>query len=71
MDTALTMMLSGQAQTARQWVGSGLLDDVVSEDLIDAACARAISLADELAVHAAPCPAPVIASLTPPTRWPA
>lgn len=51
VDTALAMMLSGQAQSARQLVDSGLLDDVVSQDLIEAACARAISLADELAVN--------------------
>lgn len=51
MDIALAMVQSGQAQTARQLVGSGLLDDVVSQDVIDAACARAISLADELAVN--------------------
>jgi 3-hydroxyacyl-CoA dehydrogenase len=56
VDTALAMMLSGQAQTARQLVDSGLLDDVVSEDLIEAACARAISLADELAVNRTPLP---------------
>ena len=56
MDTALAMMLSGQAQTAHQLVDSGLLDDVVSEDLIEAACARAISLADELAVNRTPLP---------------
>ena len=56
VDTALAMMLSGQAQTARQLVDSGLLDDVVSQDLIDAACARAISLADELAVNRTPLP---------------
>ncbi|MCM2297778.1 3-hydroxyacyl-CoA dehydrogenase NAD-binding domain-containing protein [Rhodoferax sp.] len=51
VDTALAMMLSGHAQSARQLVDSGLLDDVVSQDLIEAACARAISLADELAVN--------------------
>jgi 3-hydroxyacyl-CoA dehydrogenase len=51
IDIALAMVQSGQAQTARQLVASGLLDDVVSQDVIDAACARAISLADELAVN--------------------
>ena len=51
MDIALAMVQSGQAQTARELVASGLLDDVVSQDVIDAACARAISLADELAVN--------------------
>lgn len=56
LDTALAMMQSGQAQTARQLVDSGLLDDVVSQDLIEAACARAISLADELAVNKTPLP---------------
>ena len=56
VDTALAMMQSGQAQTARQLVDSGLLDDVVSQDLIEAACARAISLADELAVNRTPLP---------------
>ena len=56
VDTALAMMQSGQAQTARQLMDSGLLDDVVSQDLIDAACARAISLADELAVNRTPLP---------------
>ncbi len=56
VDTALAMMLSGQAQTARQLMDSGLLDDVVSEDVIEAACAQAISLADELAVNRTPLP---------------
>jgi 3-hydroxyacyl-CoA dehydrogenase len=50
LDVALTMTLSGQAQSARQLATSGLLDAVVPADLMDAACARAISLADELAV---------------------
>jgi len=54
VDTALAMMMSGQAQTARQLVDSGLLDDVVSQDVVDAACARAISLTDELAVNKTP-----------------
>lgn len=51
VDTALTMVMNGQAQTARQLANSGLLDAVVSGDLMEAACARAISLTDELAVH--------------------
>ena len=51
LNTALTLIQSGQPQTARQLAGVGLLDDVVSQDVIDAACARAISLADELAVN--------------------
>jgi 3-hydroxyacyl-CoA dehydrogenase len=51
VDSALALMQSGQAQSARQLQGAGLLDAVVSEDLIDAACARAIALADELAVN--------------------
>jgi 3-hydroxyacyl-CoA dehydrogenase len=51
LDTALALMMGGQAQTARQLIDSGLLDAVVSADLMEAACARAISLADELAVH--------------------
>jgi 3-hydroxyacyl-CoA dehydrogenase len=54
VDTALAMMLSGQAQTARQLADSGLLDAVVSGDLMEAACARAISLADDLAVKQTP-----------------
>ncbi len=54
VDTALAMMMGGQAQTARQLVDSGLLDDVVSQDVVDAACARAISLTDELAVNKTP-----------------
>lgn len=56
VEIALSMIQSGQAQTARQLASSGLLDQVVSEGLIDAACARAISLADELAVHGTPLP---------------
>lgn len=51
MDTALAIIMSGQAQTARQLADSGLLDAVVTGDLMEAACARAISLTDELAVH--------------------
>ncbi|MDR3368543.1 3-hydroxyacyl-CoA dehydrogenase NAD-binding domain-containing protein [Rhodoferax sp.] len=51
LDIALAMLQSGQAQTAHQLMGSGLLDDVVSQDVLDAACARAIALADELAVN--------------------
>ena len=56
MDTALSMVQSGQALTARQLADSGLLHDVVPAGVIDAACARAISLADELAVHSAALP---------------
>ena len=56
VDTALAMMQSGQAQTARQLIDSGLLDAVVSGDLMEAACARAISLADELAVDSTALP---------------
>lgn len=51
VDTAVAMTLSGQAQTARQLADSGLLDAVVAGDPVEAACARAMSLADELAVH--------------------
>ena len=54
VDTALTLIQSGQAQTARQLADSGLLDAVVSADLMEAACARAISLTDELAVNQTP-----------------
>jgi len=51
LDTALTLIQSGQAQSGRQLADSGLLDNVVSDRLIEAACARANTLADELAAH--------------------
>jgi 3-hydroxyacyl-CoA dehydrogenase len=52
MATALAMIQSGQAQTARQLATSGLLDQVVSEGLIEAAC----SLARDLAAQKTPLP---------------
>jgi 3-hydroxyacyl-CoA dehydrogenase len=50
METALALMHSGQPQTARQLVESGLLDRVVAKGLIEAAT----SLASELAKRGAP-----------------
>jgi 3-hydroxyacyl-CoA dehydrogenase len=46
MDTALAMIQGGQPRTARQLAGSGLLDQVVSQGLIEAAATRARELAD-------------------------
>jgi 3-hydroxyacyl-CoA dehydrogenase len=45
MEIALTMIQSGQSQTAKQLASSGLLDAVVSSELLEAACARANALA--------------------------
>jgi 3-hydroxyacyl-CoA dehydrogenase len=50
METALTLMQSGQPQTARHLAESGLLDKVVAQGLIAAASA----LASELAERGAP-----------------
>ena len=50
METALTLMKSGQPQTARHLAESGLLDKVVAQGLIAAASA----LASELAERGAP-----------------
>jgi 3-hydroxyacyl-CoA dehydrogenase len=38
---ALDMMLSGQPQTAQAWADAGLFDRVVSDKVVDAACALA------------------------------
>ncbi len=43
--TALSMIQSGTPQTAKQLAGTGLLDEVVSDGLIEAACRRARALA--------------------------
>lgn len=51
LDTALAMIQSGQPQTGRQLSASGLLDKVVTEGLIEAACTQANAMADELASH--------------------
>ncbi len=56
METALTLIQSGQAQTARQLAESGLLDQVVTEGLMDAAKALALALAEQLAKHGTPLP---------------
>ncbi len=48
LDTALVMMLSGQPQTGRQLSTCGLLDGVVTDGLVDAACALANAMADDL-----------------------
>jgi 3-hydroxyacyl-CoA dehydrogenase len=45
MEIALTMIQSGQPQTAKQLASSGLLDAIVSSELLEAACARANALA--------------------------
>jgi 3-hydroxyacyl-CoA dehydrogenase len=45
MEIALAMIQSGQPQTAQQLATSGLLDAVVSSNLLDAACSRASALA--------------------------
>jgi 3-hydroxyacyl-CoA dehydrogenase len=47
--TALVMIQSGTPQTAQQLVDSGLIDVVVSQDLLSAAMAHAIELAAKLA----------------------
>ena len=52
LDVALTLIQSGQPQTGRQLSSSGLLDQVVAEGLIDAACV----LANELATRNTPLP---------------
>ena len=52
LGVALTLMQSGQPQTGRQLSSSGLLDQVVAEGLLDAAC----TLANELAERNTPLP---------------
>lgn len=52
IDTALGLIQSGQPQTARQLADTGLLDQVVSDGLIEAACA----LARELTARNSPLP---------------
>ena len=56
LDTALAMIQSGQPQTGRQLCASGLLDKVVTEGLIEAACIQANAMADELAARGARLP---------------
>jgi 3-hydroxyacyl-CoA dehydrogenase len=56
LDLALTMIQSGQPQTGRQLSTSGLLDQVVSEGLIEAAGTLAKTLDDALAAHGTPLP---------------
>ena len=47
IETALTLIQSGQPQSARQLATSGLLDQVVSDGLLTAACALATALAGQ------------------------
>ncbi len=46
LPVALAMIQSGQAQSARQLAGSGLLDSVVEGDVVDAAIVKARELAE-------------------------
>ncbi len=52
METALALIQSGQPQTGHQLAASGLLDQVVTEGLVEAAC----TLANELAGRGEPLP---------------
>ncbi|MEO8117946.1 MAG: 3-hydroxyacyl-CoA dehydrogenase NAD-binding domain-containing protein [Rhodoferax sp.] len=56
VETALSLIQSGQAQSGRQLAESGLLDQVVTEGLMEAAKALALALADQLAKHGTPLP---------------